>query len=362
VCRLELELKQVAARSLEDAFLIAWDVARFLEADGIQRGPGYSHATASLLLFALGVTDIDPVRFGLVFERFLEPAAPWRLAWGIEPGASGEIVDHLFNTLGRAHVSVVEPHPRVIEALAGSAPSWVDVALSAKTLGPPPIKCEEARYLPTVTFHDSRLAKTLRVKALREGVDLRTIPLEDERVYSLIASEGLGWLEEDSWVPGGDFIRACAPRSFGDLIALLALHRPAPLFSRVHEQYLNCRAGRDIPIHPRLESILAETFGLVLYQEQIIEVVAALTGSALDRAEATRKMLTREPLQIEELESLRAEILELSVERGWAPRDVAGVLDDLVRATRWAYPKSCALGVAMSVYWAAWFRSGATLR
>jgi error-prone DNA polymerase len=188
-----------------------------------------------------------------------------------------------------------------------------------------------------------------------EKVDLAAIPLDDEPTFELIrASDTLGCFQIES--PGQrELLQKIQPTRWEDLIVDISLFRPGPVKSDMIRPYLSRRGGRERPVyaHPDLRPALRETFGVIVYHEQVMRTLAALAGYDLTYADHVRRHLDDEEM----LPRLRADFLERATVRGVDPTVAAATWDDVAQFASFGFCKAHAAAFAVPTYRSAWLKT-----
>ncbi|MBM3245038.1 MAG: DNA polymerase III subunit alpha, partial [Candidatus Omnitrophica bacterium] len=362
-------------------FLIVWDFIHYAKSKNIPVGPGRGSAAGSLVSYLLGITDINPLKYGLIFERFLNPDRIGLPDIDIDfcYERRPEVIDYVTKKYGRENVAQIitfgtmqaRAVVRDVGRVMGIA--YADVDRIAKMIPPDPnISLKDAltneielntlyktdsqitellntalsleglnrhasihaagvviadkpldNYSPLFKTGDDQITtgysmsaldkigllkmdflglrtltvieETLKIIKQTKGVslDIEIIPLDDRNTYKLLSSaHTIGVFQVES---SGmrDLLRKLEPARFEDLIALLALYRPGPIGSGMLDDFIKRKHGL-IPVkyeHPKLENILRETYGIMVYQEQIMQIASALAGFTLAQADVLRKAM-----------------------------------------------------------------------
>ena len=379
--RLEHELKIIKDMGFVSYFLIVWDFVHYAKNKGIPVGPGRGSAAGSLVSYLLGITDLDPLKYGLLFERFLNPERMGLPDIDIDfcYERRQEVIDYVTQKYGRENVSQIitfgTMQARAVVRDVGRvmAMSYADVDRIAKMIPPDPsITLKDAiesetelknlyktdpqvtklidtaysleglnrhasvhaagvviadkplkNYMPLFKTGDDQITsgysmgilekigllkvdflglRTLTVinetvklikETKKESIDIEKLPLDDPKTYKLLAdAKTMGVFQVES---SGmrDLLKKIEPERFEDLIALLALYRPGPIGSGMLDDFIK-RKHNLVPIryeHPKLESILKETYGIMVYQEQIMQIASSLAGFSLAQADLLRKAM-----------------------------------------------------------------------
>ncbi|HXB83077.1 MAG TPA: DNA polymerase III subunit alpha [Candidatus Acidoferrum sp.] len=378
--RLEYELGVITKMGFSSYFLIVWDFIKYARDRGIPVGPGRGSAVGSLVAYCLKITDLDPLRFNLLFERFLNPERISMpdidtdfcverrdevIAYVTEKYGKDRVAQIVtFGTMaaraairdtGRA-LGVPLPDVDRIAKLVPSGPGGLSISRAIEQIPElnsiyatrPEIRklLDTAReieglarnagthaagvvisagplieYTPLVRFGDGGINTqydmdwierigllkmdflglrnlTVMENAVREirrtvdeGFDLSEIPIDDHKTFEMLSrGETMGVFQLES----EGMKRVCAelqPSRFEDIIALVALYRPGPM--DWIPQYIANKHGRSKPqyLHPKLEPILAETYGTAVYQEQVMQMAREIAGFTLSEVDELRKVI-----------------------------------------------------------------------
>ncbi|MFA5311276.1 MAG: DNA polymerase III subunit alpha [Candidatus Omnitrophota bacterium] len=379
--RLEHELKTIIKMGFASYFLIVWDFIHYAKNKGIPVGPGRGSAAGSLVSYLLGITDLDPLKYGLLFERFLNPERLGLPDIDIDFCYEGrqQVIDYVTNKYGQENVAqiitfgtmqaraVVRDVGRVmgisyaeVDRIAKMIPAELDMTLkkaleneselhnlfkndpeinklittalsleglnrhaSVHAAGVVIADKPLNNYSPLFKTSDDQITtgfsmgilekigllkvdflglRTLTVidqalkiikETRKEDIVIEGIPLDDPKTYRLLAAaQTIGIFQVES---SGmrDLLKKLEPERFEDLIALLALYRPGPIGSGMLDDFMK-RKHNLTPIryeHPKLEPILKETYGIMVYQEQIMQVASVLAGFSLAQADILRKAM-----------------------------------------------------------------------
>ncbi|MGO0121910.1 DNA polymerase III subunit alpha [Desulfothermobacter acidiphilus] len=442
--RLDFELQVIERMGYPPYFLIVWDLVHFARRRGVMVGPGRGSAAGSLVSYCLGITSIDPLRYGLLFERFLNPervslpdidtdfcfemrdqvleyvarrygvdrvaqiatfsqlsakaairdagralgmsyAEVDRVA-RLVPGEPGMTVTRaLENSPELKELADREPSVRkllkVAERLEG-IPRHASTHAAGVVITPEPL----LRLVPLHRMPDGTVATQLAkegVEALgllkmdllglrtltvirdtlrhleRRGVKLcpEELPLDDENTFRLLArGDTVGVFQLES---GGmrALLRSFSPSCFEDLIALVALYRPGPLGSGMVEDFIQRKHGR-VPVeypHPWLEPILKETYGVIVYQEQVMQIASRLAGFTLGEADLLRRAMGKK--KPEELAALRSRFVAGAVEQGVEAKLAEEIFDRMEYFAGYGFNKSHSAAYALVAYQTAYLKA-----
>lgn len=399
--RINYELKIIGELGYEDYFLIVGDIVRYAKGAGIPVGPGRGSAASSLVAYVLGITEVDPLKFGLLFERFLNPERKTRpdidLDFCYERRA--EVLAYVAERFGREHVAQIgtygtfgqraaeqevkrilgSEHPQIAKEIEGLKRNRsihaAGVIVTAK-----PVKSYTAVYsdrefpithLDMYSLEELGILKidllalrTLTVlRQMEEEVrkresqfSLEHIPLTDNKTFELLSqgkSLGVFQLESDLFQ---DLLRTLRPSSFQDLVALLALGRPGPL-SMVPDYVKRKNDPKQVRFaHPELQSILAETYGLILYQEQVMLVAQRLGGLSPGEADLLRSALGKNDPQ--RINHWKERFLSSAKERGGLTQaEAEQVFRTIQQFSGYAFNKAHSVSYAMLTWRAAYLKA-----
>ncbi|ADL13378.1 DNA polymerase III subunit alpha [Acetohalobium arabaticum] len=412
--RLDYELEIINEMGYPAYFLIVWDFIEYAKEKGIMVGPGRGSAAGSLVSYVLGITDIDPLEHGLIFERFLNPQRVSMPDIDIDfcYQRRDEVIDYVTEKYGQDRVAqiitfgtmaaraVVRDVGRVLdlsyaqvdkiaklipfdadldEALESSQElkdlcqkkdeikELIDYAqkleglprhASTHAAGVVISKEELTEYTPlqqnkgevttqypmgdleaigllkmdflglrTLTVINNTLEIIERTQGIK--LDLDEIPLDDEQTYQLLQTgntEGLFQIESNLFQR---LIADLKPTRFEDLIALLALGRPGPLGSGMVDDFIKRRHGEaevEYP-HADLEEILEETYGVILYQEQVMRIANEIAGYSLGEADILRRGMGKKKPEL--LKKHRQKFIDGALDKGYS-EELANELFDLM--------------------------------
>ena len=447
--RLDYELEVIRNTGYAGYFLIVADFIRYARDNGIAVGPGRGSAAGSLVAYSLGITNLDPLRYGLLFERFLNPERISMPDIDIDfrDDRRGEIIDYVKQKYGDQSVAqiitfgtmkskaAVRDVGRVLQLPLAEADRLAKLIPNAPG-SPQPVRIEEAieqvpeiaeayrssdrtrrllddaRKLQGLARHASvhaagvviapgRLVdhvplyrsekgelttqwdmtsvekvgllkidflglKTLTVIADAveaivasggEAIDIDRIPLDDPAPFRLLSegrTEGVFQFESSL---ATDICQRMHPDRFEDLIAINALIRPGPLDTGMTESYIRRKRGEERidAYHPDLEELLGDTYGVIVYQEQVMQIANRLAGFSLAEADVLRKAMGKkiQSLIEEQLGRFRSGALE----RGVPGPVVERLSKDIVTFGRYGFNKSHSAAYALLSYQTAWLKA-----
>jgi DNA polymerase III subunit alpha len=443
--RLAFELDVIEKMRFPGYFLIVSDFIKFAKSKGIPVGPGRGSGAGSLVAYSLTITDLDPLRFGLFFERFLNPERLSMPDFDIDfcQTRRGEVIDYVRERYGHDRVAqiitfgsflargVVRSVGRVLEMPLGQVdklaklipqnpakPVTLAEALASEqrlreavnedgrvdrlfkiagsleglysnasthaagiVIGDRPLDEVTPLYrdpksdMPVTQFNmkwvepaglvkfDFLGLKTLTVLAMAERLVRRRVPdfclsdisLDDKTTYELLGrGETVGVFQLESAGMRKALVEMHADR-FEDIIALVALYRPGPMANI--PTYCAVKLGDEEPnyIHPRLEHILRETFGVIIYQEQVMQIAQELSGYSLGEADLLRRAMGKKIKS--EMDAQRERFVNGAMERGLAKAKANEIFDLLAKFADYGFNKSHAAAYALIAYQTAWFKA-----
>src|SRR5215212_2800422 len=443
--RLAFELDVIERTKYPGYFLIVSDFIQWAKGQGIPVGPGRGSGAGSLVSYALTITDLDPIRFGLLFERFLNPERVSMPDFDIDfcQDRRGEVIDYVQQRYGRDQVAqiitfgtlqargVLRDVGRVLQMPYGQVDRLCKLvpqnALNPIKLGraiddEPRLQAERDRdpivrrafdiaqkleglhrhasthaagivigeralteMVPLYRDPKSMMAvtqfnmkwveqaglvkfdflglKTLTVlqKAVelvaRRGIeiDLAAIPLDDTKSYDMLArAEAVGIFQLESQGMRRALLDM-RPDRFEDIIALVALYRPGPMANI--PTYCARKHGREKAeyIHPKLEPVLRETFGVIVYQEQVMQAAQMLSGYSLGEADLLRRAMGKKIRS--EMQQQRSRFVSGCVERGIEKGQAEAIFELLERFADYGFNKSHAAAYALVAYQTAYLKA-----
>lgn len=443
--RLDYELDVIHNMGFDSYFLIVWDFINHARSQEIAVGPGRGSAAGSIVAYLLGITDIDPLKYNLLFERFLNPERVTMpdIDTDFCYQRRDEVIEYVKKHYGDEHVAqivtfgtmkakgAVRDVGRVldmpyadVDKIAKLIPNdlgmTLDKALEISTdfrkayedndqnkrvidfarqiEGLPRHSSTHAagiviardpvtEYMPVqisedgtfITQYDKDLVEELgllkmdflglrtltviadtikNVKMSRgEILDISSIPLEDEETSKLLCAGETGavfQMESDGMTK---LVVDLAPTSFADLIPTVALYRPGPLGSGMVKDFIDGRNGKKTVtyMHPLLEPILKETFGVVLYQEQVMQIVQALAGFSLGQADILRRAMGKKKHEL--LMKQKADFLKGTKTNGISDELAGKIFDLLTHFADYGFNKSHSAAYALVAWQTAYLKA-----
>jgi len=442
--RLGKELETIKSMGFSGYFLIVSDFINYAKKKGIPVGPGRGSAAGSLVAYSLGITDLDPLRYGLLFERFLNPERINMPDVDVDFCMNGrdEVIRYVTEKYGNDNVAQIITFGKMqakavirdvgraldmpyneVDRIAKLIPNTLNITLDQAQLQEPKLRelmesDERVRSLMTtaqslegLVRHASTHAagvvisnkplmeyiplyrgqngeiitqyamsdvekiglikfdflglKTLTVldKAVeminRNGdreIDIHRLDLGDKKTFELLASgatTGIFQLESSGMK---ELLIKLKPESFDDIIALVALHRPGPLGSGMVDDFIKRKHG-NIPIHfeiPQMEEILRETYGVIVYQEQVMEIAGSLANFSLGDADVLRRAMGKKDPK--EMEKQKENFLEGARSKGIDSQNAESVFDLMAKFAEYGFNKSHSAAYALIAYQTAYLK------
>ncbi len=442
--RLEKEIGIIRGMGFPGYFLVVWDFIKFAKDNGIPVGPGRGSSAGSLVAYSMRITDIDPLAYDLLFERFLNPERISMPDIDVDfcMNRRGEVIEYVRRKYGQANVaqiitfgtmaarSVVRDVGRVLglpyglvdkvaktipggpESTLATAPQdspalaeamkndkevarIVDIGEKLEGLArhagmhaagvvitPEPVTNFVPLYRTNrdeiVTQFDMRVVekmgllkmdflglRTLTViddaiksVELESGtkIDIASIPLDDPEVYKLFQdgrTKGVFQFESGGMV---DVLRRTRPTKFEDLVAFNALYRPGALDAGMVDEYVLRANGvaKARYLVPALKEILEETYGVIVYQEQVMQIAQRIAGFSLGDADLLRKAMGKKDKAI--MEQQRGKFVSGALANGYDPDKAAEIFDFIEPFARYGFPKAHAVTYALIAYQTAWLK------
>lgn len=445
--RLENEIDVICKMGFPGYFLIVADFIRWAKAQGIPVGPGRGSGAGSVVAWALTITDLDPLRWGLLFERFLNPERISMPDFDIDfcQDRREEVIRYVQSEYGQGRVAQIitfgklqargvlrdvgrvlglpygqvdrickmvpnnPANPVTLQQALDAEPilqrerkddqavaRMMDIALSLEGLyrhasthaagvviGDRPLQELVPLYrdprsdMPVTQYNmkdvekaglvkfDFLGLKTLTIlvltleligkRKLAQSIDLATLPLDDESSYAMLGrAEATGVFQLES---SGmrDVLRKLKPDRFEDIIAVVALYRPGPMENI--PSYINRKHGREKPdyLHPLLEPILKETFGIMIYQEQVMQIAQVLSGYSLGEADLLRRAMGKKIQS--EMDAQRERFVSGAKEKGVDKNTASMIFDQVAKFAGYGFNKSHAAAYALIAYQTAYFKA-----
>ncbi len=443
--RLDFELEIIGKMGFPGYFLIVADFIKWAKAHDIAVGPGRGSGAGSVVAWALTITDLDPLRFNLLFERFLNPERVSMPDFDIDfcQLRRDEVIDYVQQKYGRDQVAQIitfgklqaravlrdvgrvlqmpygqidalskmvpnnpanpvtlgeaieaEPRLRVERDSNPQVAELIEISLKLEGLyrhasthaagvviGDRPLQQLVPLYrepksdMPVTQFNmkwvekaglvkfDFLGLKTLTVlekavallKQTGVDIDINNLPLDDAKTFAALGegdTVGVFQLESSGM---RDVLRKMKPDVFEDIIALVALYRPGPMDNI--PRYIACKKGDEEPdyLHDSLQPILQETYGVMVYQEQVMQIAQTLSGYSLGEADLLRRAMGKKIKA--EMAAQKARFIEGAVANNIQQSKAANIFDQVDRFAGYGFNKSHAAGYALIAYQTAWMKA-----
>ncbi len=444
--RLARELSIIQQMKFSGYFLIVWDFIRYARERDIPVGPGRGSAAGSLVSYALGITDLDPLQHELIFERFLNPERVSLPDIDIDfcMNRRGEVITYVTNKYGRENVAQIITFGTMaakaaikdvgramgvlyseVDRIAKMVPTTLNITLDEAI--------KESPALQQVYESDSQIRELLDTAKKLEGMVRNAgvhaagvvisprplnqlVPLHktknDEIVtaFDMVAIEKLGLLKMDflglttltilddslkliaqtrgekivldgillddpetyekvfhKGLTSGvfqfesrgmrDVLRRYQPNSIEDLTALNALYRPGPIQGGMIDDFIDRKHGRKKIEYelPELQEILQETLGVIVYQEQVMQIANRLAGYSLGEADLLRRAMGKK--KHEEMAQQRERFIEGAVQRGYPPKKIEKIFDLMAQFAGYGFNKSHSAAYALLAYHTAYLKT-----
>lgn len=436
--RLDYELDVISKMGFTDYFLIVFDYVRFAIKNDIYVGAGRGSAAGSLVAYSLGITWIDPLKYDLLFERFLNPERVTMpdIDVDFEYERRDEVVEYVKERYGIRRVARIMTYgtmtAKEVLRVIGKINDIDDTTLNVLTskidskisleknltndvrniLKKYPILSKvyrEARYLEGIKKHIGThaagvvissknleelipiiksgdeyltgytmneleelgllkmdflsiknltiLTNVLKDIARVEGVkiNINAIPLDDKAVYELFSrGDTVGVFQFES-TGMKNFLRRLKPNSFADLVMAIAIYRPGPMQSI--DTYIRRKNGTEkiVYIDDSLESILKPTYGILIYQEQIMEILRFMGNYSYAEADIIRRAISKKKLDV--IESERKNFIDNAINNGYKREIAEEVYNLIVRFADFGFNKSHSVAYAMIAYQMAYLKT-----
>lgn len=445
--RLEKEMEVIRTMGFVDYFLIVWDFIRFARERGISVGPGRGSAAGSIVAYALGITNIDPIRYNLLFERFLNPERITMPDIDIDfcYERRPEVIDYVMEKYGKDHVvqivtfgtlaarGVIRDVGRVldlpynyVDVIAKAVPMELGITIEKALKHNPELKSiydtdEKAKnlidmskrleglprhtsmhaagvlispkpvdeYVPLSKAADGTVTTQYTMTTLEElgllkmdFLGLRTltviqnaarmagladdtmmdIDFDDKGVYEMIGTghtEGVFQLESAGMK---QFMKELKPQNLEDVIAGISLYRPGPM--DYIPQYIAGKNNQDSVTYdcPQLEPILEPTYGCIVYQEQVMQIVRNLAGYSFGRSDLVRRAMSKKKASVMAAERKNfvygneEEGVKGCIGNGISEAVANKIYDDMTEFAKYAFNKSHAAAYAVVAYQTAYLK------
>ncbi|WP_160043252.1 DNA polymerase III subunit alpha [Paenibacillus sp. USDA918EY] len=441
--RLDYELGVIESMGFSDYFLIVWDFIAYAHSQGIATGPGRGSSAGSLVAYVLEITNVDPIKYHLLFERFLNPERVTMPDIDIDfsDERRDEVIRYVVRKYGREHVAqiitfgtmaaraAVRDVGRALNVPYGEVDKAAKLIPSAHGIS---IKraLEQSGELQAYAQQNAKIRELLNMAMKVEGMPRHAsthaagvvisrdpltdaVPLQEGSEetaltqYSMENLESIGLLKMDflglrtlsiiercmNWIgemtgespdfqriPDDDqktydmlgsgettgifqlesagirrVLKDLKPSTFEDIISVVALYRPGPMeFIPKFIQSKHGQIGVDYP-HEDLKPILSDTYGIIVYQEQIMKIASLMAGFSLGEADLLRRAVSKKKREV--LDQERSHFVAGSLKQGYAEEDANRVYDMIVRFADYGFPRAHAAAYAVLAFQTAYLKA-----
>ena len=441
--RLEQELEMIQEMNFSAYFLIVWDFIRHAREQGIPVGPGRGSVAGSLVSYALGITDVDPLHYDLLFERFLNPerVTPPDIDIDFCMHRRSEVIDYVTDKYGRDNVSQIITFGTMaargairdvgrglnipygeVDRMARLVPAVPDATLEKSlqnvkelrelsqsdqryeqliqvaqrleglarhasthaagvVISPRPLieliplyKSNKEEITTQYSMSDLERLGMLKMDFLalttltvieqtlsqidgqQEALELSEIDLEDEKTFELFCDGKTTGIFQFESRGMREILRRLQPSRFEDLIALNALYRPGPIQGGMIDDFIDRRHGKvEIEYElPQLEDILQETYGVIVYQEQVMQIASKLAGFSLGEADLLRRAMGKKKKSV--MQAQKKKFLQGSQERDVNRSKAAKIFELMEQFAGYGFNKSHSAAYALLAYQTAYLK------
>ncbi|MDH5542275.1 MAG: DNA polymerase III subunit alpha [Nitrospinota bacterium] len=443
--RLKLELGVINNMNFAGYFLITWDFIQFAFKNKIPVGPGRGSAAGSLVAYSLSITDIDPIKYGLLFERFLNPerismpdididfcmerrdevikyvsdkygekSVAQIITFGTMKARAvlrdvGRVMDMGYSDVDRIAklipetlnitikeaikteprlADLIKKDPRVKELMeTAEVLEGVSRHASTHAAGVVIAPSELTEYLPlyrtnkgdVVTQYPMNNCEDLgllkmdflglrtltvidwtekKIKSKKDpAFSIKSIPMDDKKTFKLLSEAktlGIFQLESSGM---RDILRKLKPENFTDIIALVALYRPGPIGSGMIDSFIRRKHGTEKTenILPQMTEALAETYGVIVYQEQVMKLANVLAGFTMGEADTLRKAMGKKKMDV--MENMREKFMEGAKKAKINEKKAGEVFDLMYKFAEYGFNKSHSAAYALLSYQTAYLKA-----
>ena len=463
--RLDYELGVIGSMGFSAYFLVVWDLIRFARSHGIRVGPGRGSAAGCCVAYCLQIVDLDPIRYDLLFERFLNPGRTQMpdIDMDFDERYRGDMIRYASERYGADHVAQIVTfstikaraavrdgarvlgYPYIVGdriakamppllmgrdtplaaclakteghedgyAAAGELRAMYESDAEAKRVidvakGLEGLRRQDGIHAAAVVITDEPLTEYVPIQRKPDGSsdpadspvvtqyemhgvedlgllkmdflglrnlsvieraldlvqastgerpDIDDVPLDDEATFAMLRrGDSMGVFQLEGG-PMRSLMRSLAPTSFDDVAALVALYRPGPMAANMHKDYADRKNGRK-PVtyaHPDLEELLADTQGLMIYQESVMRVAQKFAGYSLAEADNLRKACGKKIRSVMAIE--RKKFVEGCVGQGYGEAIGTTLFDIIEPFADYAFNKSHSYGYGLIAYQTAWLKA-----
>ncbi len=443
--RVDHELEIIKKTGFISYFLIAWDFINYAKSQGIPVGPGRGSAAGSVVSYALGITDLDPLKYDLIFERFLNPDRVSLPDIDIDfcYERRGEVINYVIEKYSKENVAqvitfgtmkaraVIRDVGRVmdigygeVDRIAKLVPEELEMTLDKALKYEPELRnlyksdprikelinvslalegltrhasthaagvviSDEplTNYIPLFRMGEDQISTGYEMKSLEKigllkmdflglrtltvvdgavkiikrtkavDIDIENIRMDDAKTFALLSnaeSFGIFQLESSGM---RELLRKLKPNKFEDIIAILALYRPGPIASGLVEDFIKRKHGLSAIKydHKILEPILKETYGIIVYQEQVMRIASQFAGFTMSQADSLRRAMGKKIP--EDMEQARAAFIDGAAKKGIDRRTAEKVFNFIEYFAGYGFNKSHSTAYALISYRTAYLKA-----
>lgn len=442
--RLEYELDTINKMGYSSYFLIVWDFINYARQNGIMVGPGRGSAAGSLVAYCLYITNIDPLKYNLLFERFLNPERVSMPDIDVDfcYERRQEVIEYVVKKYGEDRVAqivtfgtmaaraAIRDVGRVmgypygeVDKIAKMVPAELGITIeNALTLNPELRKLYDenervkrlidiakdlegfprhasthaagvviskdpiVEHVPLHKLGDSNIATQYTMTALEElgllkmdflglrtltvirdalniirrtqkkDINLDKLPLNDKKVYEMLSQGNTAGVFQLESTGMKNLLTELKPETFQDVVAIIGLYRPGPLGSGAAEDFIKSKNGLK-PIkylHPKLEHILSETYGIILYQEQAMKIAQELAGFSLAQADILRKAMGKKKQDV--MAAQRESFINGCIQNGIDNTTAGKIFDEISYFAGYGFNKAHTAAYAVIAYQTAYLK------
>ncbi|MBR2746213.1 MAG: DNA polymerase III subunit alpha [Erysipelotrichaceae bacterium] len=435
--RLQYELDVITSMGFENYFLIVWDIIRYARRNNINVGIGRGSVAGSLVAYCLGITHIDPIKYGLIFERFLNPERITLpdIDIDIPDNKRTQVIEYVKDTYGRENVSNIiafstfapkqvlrdvgsvlsvsegtlniilncipanykgalqelyDSNDRFRQAVDSEEKTQKMYGIACRLEGLPKQVTTHAagiivskqpliNYIPLIGYNDGYSSqytmkyleelglikidflglRNLRIiddilHDINENINILKIDLQDHPTYQMIAggnTSGIFQLESEGM---RNLIRQLKPDSFNEIVDIVALYRPGPM--KFIPDYIEARkSGRINYIHPDLKDILQPTYGVMIYQEQVMQIAQRIAGFSYGKADILRKAISKKNER--DIQALRNDFIAGANSNHYSIDTAEEIFRQIERFASYGFNKSHSVAYAYIAYQQAYLKA-----
>ena len=442
--RLDYEIEKIREMGFPGYFLIVWDIVKFAREKGISVGPGRGSVVGSLVAYVMGITNINPLEYDLIFERFLNPE---RISMpdidiDFDPERRDEIINYIRDKYGKENVAQIVTFGKMkaklairdigrvmeiplsdVDKLAKMIPDGPKVSLEReiktntelqreikrvpenKKLFDFALKLENTvrhtsmhaagvviaprkltEFMPlyktkdeiTTQFEKDEVEeigllkmdilglKTLTIikniiddirEIEKHELDIERIDLEDKKTFKIFRNGDTDGIFQFESAGMREYLIKSKPGKIEDLIVLNALYRPGPLGSGMADQYVNRKLGKEKVsfLFPELEEILKDTYGIIVFQEQVMQISVKIAGFSMSKADELRKVMGKKLTH--KLPGLEKEFMAGAIKKGYNRKKLEKLFSQLRTFAEYGFNKSHSTAYAFLAYQTAFLKA-----